>query len=127
MSAELSVLITNDDAIWELNRTYRSVDSPTDVLSFAQDDPIVLGDIVISKETAFRQAQAADWPLSSELALLAVHGMLHLLGHDDESEEGAKEMENLTRQFLNSARISLPSNSHPFFQRTSADTLTADY
>lgn len=117
MQAELSVLITNDRSIQELNRDYRNIDSPTDVLSFSQDDPLVLGDIVISKDTALRQASDAGWSLASELALLATHGILHLMGHDDDSENGAQQMERLTRQILSDAAIDHLPQSHPFFQR----------
>ena len=99
--AELSVLITDDEGIRALNRDWRSKDKATDVLSFSQvesgDDQWpelpgmednagpaipVLGDVVISAETAARQAEAADVSLESEFRRLLVHGALHLLGHD---------------------------------------------
>jgi len=115
-SAEVSVLLCGDPFIQDLNKQYRGLDKPTDVLSFAQDDPEYLGDIVISVETALRQAEKAGWDVESELALLAVHGMLHLLGYDDEDEDGAREMERLTREALSLAEISLPESFHPFFQ-----------
>lgn len=114
--AEVSVLLCADPFIRELNLKYRDQDKSTDVLSFSQEDDEYLGDIVISIETAVRQAQSARWPLESELALLAVHGMLHLLGFDDESEEGAREMEELTREILKKAEITPPESFHPFFQ-----------
>ncbi|HEY3329406.1 MAG TPA: rRNA maturation RNase YbeY [Capsulimonadaceae bacterium] len=112
----MSVLLCGDTFIRDLNYRYRSLDKPTDVLSFPQDDPECLGDIVISIDTAERQAAAASWPLESELALLAVHGLLHLVGHDDEDEDGAAEMERLTRLILTKAEIALPPSEHPFFQ-----------
>lgn len=115
--AEVSVLLCGDAFIHELNKQYRGKDSPTDVLSFAQDDPEMLGDIVISVETAARQADGAGWSLASELALLASHGLLHLAGYDDESEDGAAEMEALSRQALTLANIALPPGDHPFFTR----------
>ena len=88
--AELSIVITDDVGIRELNRTWRKKDRATDVLSFPQldaDTPvaagaIVLGDIVISIETAARQAQQAQHDLEAEVRRLLVHGVLHLLGHD---------------------------------------------
>jgi probable rRNA maturation factor len=113
---EVSVLLCDDPYIQGLNLQYRDQDKPTDVLSFAQDDARYLGDIVISVETAVGQAQKAGWSVESELALLAVHGMLHLLGFDDEYEEGAKEMEELTREIMELAEIKLPESFHPFFQ-----------
>src|SRR5579862_6771963 len=66
-NAELSVLLAGDEFLQELNREYRGLDKPTDVLSFPQEDHFVLGDVVISVETAARQAQRAHWPLPSEL------------------------------------------------------------
>jgi probable rRNA maturation factor len=93
---ELSVLITGDEEIRVLNRDWRAKDKATDVLSFSQieevaDDPFailgvtnedVLGDIVISAETAARQAEKGGYSLEAEYRRLLVHGVLHLLGHD---------------------------------------------
>ena len=110
------MLLTDDSRIAELNSEYRGFDKPTDVLSFSQDDPILLGDIVISLDTAERQATASNWPMSSELSLLGAHGFLHLLGHDDEGLEGAQEMETLTRTILTTAGVTLPADDHPFFR-----------
>jgi probable rRNA maturation factor len=115
-SAELSVLLCGDPFIHDLNLKYRGYDKPTDVLSFPQDDPESLGDIVISIETAIRQADNATWPLESEIALLGVHGILHLVGYDDADEEGAVEMERVTREILSASEIALPPSEHPFFQ-----------
>ena len=88
----LSIVITDDDEIHALNRDYRQVDRPTDVLSFAamEDDGFIgppdetpyLGDIIISFPTAARQAPEHGHSASAELALLVVHGVLHLLGYD---------------------------------------------
>ena len=98
-AAEVSVLYTDDAFIAELNQQYRGIDGPTDVLSFAlnegEDDdvvkvpgaPDVLGDIVISLETARRQAGNAGKTAADEVALLLVHGTLHLLGYDHETPE----------------------------------------
>ncbi|MBX6395245.1 MAG: rRNA maturation RNase YbeY [Alicyclobacillaceae bacterium] len=110
--AEVSVTLVDDRRIWELNREYRGVDRPTDVLSFAmregEEEPVLgedgrelLGDIIISVETAERQAREYGHSLERELAFLAVHGFLHLLGYDHQSpeEEGvmfAKQEEVLT-------------------------------
>lgn len=113
---EISVVICDDAFIQALNREYRQKDKPTDVLSFAQDDPNVLGDIVISLPTAARQADAAGWPLESEIALLAVHGLLHLLGYDDETASGAWEMQRRTEAVLTERGIAVPdAGTHPFF------------
>ena len=113
---EISVVFCDDLFIQDLNREYRQKDKPTDVLSFAQDDPEVLGDIVISLPTAARQADAAGWPLESELALLGLHGLLHLLGHDDETAAGAWEMQRRTEAVLTECGIAVPgAGTHPFF------------
>ena len=98
-AVELSVLLCTDEFIHALNRDYRGVDSPTDVLSFAQregegadrDDPI-LGDVVISVETAARQASAYGHSPEIELRVLLIHGVLHLLGHDHIEEKDALRM-----------------------------------
>ena len=80
--AELSILFTGDEAIRELNRTYRSIDKPTDVLSFPTGDAELIGDVVISLETTRRQAADYDATLTEELARLLIHGVLHLMGYD---------------------------------------------
>lgn len=98
--AEVSVLFTDDAFISELNQQYRGVEGPTDVLSFALIDaedevdsvkvkglPDVLGDVVISLETAGRQAKEEGKTLEQEIALLLVHGALHLLGYDHDEPE----------------------------------------
>ncbi|WP_406677973.1 rRNA maturation RNase YbeY [Moorella sp. ACPs] len=104
--AEVGLTLVDDAAIQDLNRTYRGVDAPTDVLSFALEetspgepayfDPRVdrlLGDIVVSVPTAVRQAQNYGHSLARELAFLTVHGFLHLLGYDHGTEDAAARME----------------------------------
>jgi probable rRNA maturation factor len=103
-AAELSVLVCDDAFMQPLNLEWRGVDAPTDVLSFPQEElavgdgeledaeeadaaPRLLGDVVISAETAARQAQELGHDLRTELVVLAVHGVLHLLGHDHEGDE----------------------------------------
>jgi probable rRNA maturation factor len=71
-----------------LNRQFRGKDQPTDVLSFPAGEPGQLGDVVIAVGVARRQAQAAGHPLGTELRVLALHGLLHLLGYDHESDDG---------------------------------------
>jgi probable rRNA maturation factor len=84
---ELTIVITGNAQLRSLNRAFRDVDAPTDVLSFATDeqprpDTIYLGDVIISYPMAREQAQAGGHPIEAELQLLVVHGVLHLLGHD---------------------------------------------
>lgn len=94
-AAELSVLLCDDRFIRDLNRRFRGIDTPTDVLSFEQAGPIdglplgppapgppVLGDVVISLDTARRQARRRSIPEAAELRELLLHGILHLLGRD---------------------------------------------
>lgn len=101
--SELSILLTDDEEMHQLNKEYRGIDRPTDVLSFSQmegeefvseGDLIQLGDIVISVETAQRQADARGKSLEQELELLVAHGVLHLLGYDDQTDEDAQVMED---------------------------------
>lgn len=92
--AELSLHLTDDDGIQTLNRTYRNVDEPTDVLSFglgSEDEclpegTLLLGDVIISLERAREQAETYGHPFEREIAFLVVHGVLHLLGYDHEED-----------------------------------------
>ena len=93
---ELAIVLTDDARLHALNRDYLGIDSPTDVLSFpaSETNPetgaLYIGDILISIPRAQAQADAASHPLAAEVQLLAVHGVLHLLGHDHaEAEEKA--------------------------------------
>ena len=102
---ELSILLCDDAFIHPLNRDYRGKDKPTDVLSFAMreegdpNDP-VLGDVIISIERAQEQALERGHPIGVELALLLVHGILHLLGYDHEEDEEAIVMEAKEKEIL---------------------------
>ncbi|WP_429726388.1 rRNA maturation RNase YbeY [Alicyclobacillus sendaiensis] len=107
---EVSVVFVDDGAIHELNRTYRGVDRPTDVLSFPMNegesladpddvDPM-LGDIVVSVDRAREQAEAYGHSLEREVAFLLVHGFLHLNGYDHEDEAGEREMFGLQEEIL---------------------------
>jgi len=97
-AAELTVVLTDDAQVHELNLQYRQVDAPTDVLSFpaGETDPdsgnLYLGDIVISIPRARAQAEAEGHSLEAELRLLVVHGVLHLLGYDHADEQEKKAM-----------------------------------
>ena len=89
--AELSLALVTDREIHALNRQYRGKDKPTDVLSFPLADtlqPALLGDVIISLETAARQAQRRGHSLREELQTLLIHGILHLLGYDHEISRG---------------------------------------
>ncbi|NLX91962.1 MAG: rRNA maturation RNase YbeY [Firmicutes bacterium] len=98
-TSEVSIVLTDNSYIQELNFTYRGLDSPTDVLSFCLRDDVpeqcddhILGDVVISMERAREQAREYGHSLRRELAFLAVHGMLHLVGYDHETLEAEEVM-----------------------------------
>ncbi len=104
--AEISVSLTDDEGIWELNREHRGIDRPTDVLSFPMfefingkpledlravcetDGSVLLGDIVLSVERAKAQALEYGHDVSREFGFLTVHSVLHLLGYDHERSDG---------------------------------------
>jgi rRNA maturation RNase YbeY len=104
---ELSLVLVSDRVMHELNRSWRGVDRPTDVLAFAQADGVggapdgLLGDVVISIDTARRQAAALGHSLGAESERLLVHGLLHLLGYDHErSAAEARRMRRRERALL---------------------------
>ena len=111
MDVELSIMLCDDATIHPLNRDYRDKDRPTDVLSFAQregdmaftDDP-VLGDVIISMETTIRQANERNHSIETELTILLVHGILHLLGYDHIEDDDAEIMEAKEREVLSHIR-----------------------
>jgi len=111
---ELSLRLTSDAEIQQLNTDFRQQAKPTDVLSFAaletelpqadqiyQQQPIYLGDIIISVETAARQALESQHSLAQELAWLSAHGLLHLLGWDHPDESSLVQMLNRQTRLLN--------------------------
>lgn len=95
---EVSILITGDKEIHSYNLEYRQKDSPTDVLSFENGEVnpesgnMYWGDLIISYQTAARQAKAEGHSVADELSLLAVHGLLHLLGYDHQDNRSRKKM-----------------------------------
>ena len=96
--AEVSIVICDDEHIHELNKEFRDVDRPTDVLSFPTGDDdmrtsraVPIGDIVISLERAYAQAAEYGHSIERELAFLCVHSVLHLLGYDHEQSEAAEK------------------------------------
>src|SRR5207237_4296551 len=91
LTRELSLALVRDRRMRALNREWRGKDRPTDVLSFPQDGAS-LGDVVISLDTARRQARQGGWSLSAELRRLLAHGLLHCLGHDHHTARKARRM-----------------------------------
>ena len=119
--AEISLTLTDDESIREINREHRGIDKPTDVLSFpmlefdgdcydVEEEPdsglVVLGDIVISMERAAAQAEEYGHSLKRETAFLTAHSMLHLLGYDHvDDEEGERVMREKQDKILNGLNI----------------------
>ena len=108
-NTEVSILLTKDKDIRLLNKEFRRIDQPTDVLSFPQnqdEDPFIpgekfLGDIAVSLDTAKIQANEHGLILKEEIILLLIHGILHLLGYDHEvSEQEDKKMRSKTRELF---------------------------
>lgn len=113
--AEVAIVLTDDSGIRTLNRDWRGIDRPTNVLSFPAargpaDDaqPRMLGDIAIAYETTGREAEGESKPFAHHLSHLAVHGFLHLVGYDHETDTDAETMENLERTILASLGIPDP-------------------
>jgi probable rRNA maturation factor len=103
LEGELSILVVGDRRIRALNREWRQKDAPTDVLSFPQDASGPLGDVVISLDTARRQAREGGWSLAAELRRLLAHGLLHCLGHDHQQPAEARRMARAERRLLGRA------------------------
>ena len=108
LQSDLSIVLTDDARLQELNREYLGIDAPTDVLSFpaSETDPETgapyIGDILISIPRAQSQADAAGHALESEVQLLVVHGVLHLLGHDHAEPEEKSRMWKAQAEILES-------------------------
>ncbi|MBR1216667.1 rRNA maturation RNase YbeY [Bradyrhizobium sp. U87765 SZCCT0131] len=107
--AEIAVMLTDDAGIRTLNRDFRGFDKPTNVLSFpappvpghdGEGAPASLGDIAIAYETTRREADTEHKAFEHHLSHLAVHGFLHLIGYDHETDADAEEMEGLERTIL---------------------------
>lgn len=118
--AEASLLLTDDSQIRALNRDYRGRDEPTNVLAFAAlegghlltgpdiEGPVVLGDVVVARETALAEAARDAKSPADHLSHLVVHGILHLLGYDHQSEEDAVTMEALEVRVLATLGVADP-------------------
>jgi probable rRNA maturation factor len=125
--AELAVMLTDDAGIRTLNSNWRGIDKPTNVLSFpalrpptgvsgADDIPPMLGDIAIAYETARREADDEQKPFDHHLSHLTVHGFLHLVGYDHETDDEAEAMEALEIEIL--AQLGIPD---PYADRERMD------
>ena len=130
--AELAVMLTDDAGIRTLNNNWRGVDKPTNVLSFPalqptgtatpSDVPRMLGDIAIAYETTRKEADDEQKPFDHHLSHLAVHGFLHLIGHDHENDDDAEAMEGLEQEIL--AHLGIPdpyTDRDPYADRERMD------
>jgi probable rRNA maturation factor len=124
--AELAVMLTDDAGIRTLNRNWRGIDKPTNVLSFPalqptgsggpDNAPRMLGDIAIAYETMRREADDEQKPFDHHLSHLAIHGFLHLMGYDHETDDDAEAMESLEQEIL--AQLGIPD---PYADRDRMD------
>lgn len=106
---EISLAFVDNPTIHRLNKRYLDHDEPTDVLSFPLSDPKakkLTGELVVGVEVARDQAAERGHDVQAELALYVIHGLLHLCGHDDKSDDGAKQMRERERHYL--AKLGLP-------------------
>ncbi len=124
---ELGVRLSDDDELRALNARHRGIDRPTNVLSFAAADcvpgrlpappaaaaPLALGDLVVALETMAREARLADRPLADHFSHLIVHGTLHLVGHDHETDADAAAMERLETAILAGLGVPDPYSPSP--------------
>jgi len=115
---ELAVVLADDATVRALNRRWRDIDAPTNVLSFPAsrpgpgEAPALLGDIVIAFETTAREAAAENKPFTHHLAHLVVHGFLHLVGYDHQSDDAADAMERLEGRILEGLGVPDPYVAH---------------
>jgi probable rRNA maturation factor len=115
---ELSVALVDDAIIHELNRSYRHKDKPTDVLAFPLQDLVppepgsgLLGDVIVSVDTARKQAKRHRRSLLDEMTMLLAHGLLHLLGHDHQTDAQEREMTARTRELEAAAAARRPAHT----------------
>lgn len=108
---EVNVTVCDDETIHQINKEHRNIDRPTDVLSFpfydfdTPDQMTMLGDIIISRDTAYRQAKEYGHSPKREFCFLAAHSALHLLGYDHETDEEREIMEAKQREILDKLGI----------------------
>ena len=102
---EVAVALVTDAHMRKLNRTYRRKDAATDVLSFPSDAPGVLGDIVVARGVAERQAKEHGHAVQTELRVLALHGLLHLLGYDHEAKDDGGRMRRVEERLRRKGKL----------------------
>ena len=115
---EASIVLADDETVQALNRDYRDRDAPTNVLSFIAEEsphsgPHILGDIILARETVVREATMAGISVADHMCHLLVHGVLHLLGYDHETDSDAALMEAREVEVLALLNIADPYAVHP--------------
>ena len=114
----VSVVITTDEEVRSMNKTFRGVDAATDILSFPADplpdeiaeeadDPPYLGDLIVAYPYTLRHAEEAGHAINDEMVLLAIHGTLHLLGYDHDNAEHQQEMWAAQKRALDQAKVKI--------------------
>lgn len=118
---DLSFVVVDDERMAALHERYAHVPGPTDVLSFPlAEDPVLLGEVVISVDAARREAAARGHPAYDELLLYAVHGVMHLVGHDDHGPADRRRMREAERRALTAlGRPSVYAHQHAASRRSS--------
>lgn len=105
---ELSIVLADNAFIRQLNKEWRGKDKPTNVLSFPQGEPELLGDVILAHETIATEAEEQNKAFADHLKHLVVHGVLHLLGHDHEEDDEAETMERLEIEILGHLGVKNP-------------------
>lgn len=128
-SATISLAVVDDTTIHALNKRYLNHDWPTDVLSFLlnEQDGHLEGEVVLSADTAATSAAEIGWPAAAEQLLYVIHGMLHLVGHADDTPAAANEMRAAEIRHLEAFGIRLPENySSTFSEKCAAQDASAE-
>ena len=102
---EINLVFVSNEAIRDLNKSYRNKDYPTDVLTFPNGEGNQLGDIIISIEKTIEQAEEYNHSFNRELGFLFCHGILHTLGYDHQTEKEEEEMTSLQERILQKAKL----------------------
>ena len=112
-NSEVSIILTNDTEIKKINREYRNINKPTNVLSFELGDDVLLGDIYISLDTVAREAKQEKISVNHHTTHMVVHGVLHLLGYDHIKDSDAIVMETKETKILAKMGIKNPPRTKP--------------